>query len=189
MAGSAFYGAFAHSSASAGHTADIAHAGDMVSIWDKDYFFGESLKVLPENDAVAAAHHVPSWVKLLPLVMGGLGIGLAFLVYIVRQGSAAKIVGQFGGLHKLFYNKWFFDEIYDRLVVRNAFALGRVFWMTGDRKIIDGMGPDGISSLSRRFGGVLSRFQTGYLFHYAFIMMIGLIGLISWFIYRANTGS
>ncbi len=189
MAGVLFYGAFAHSSNSSGHTADIAHAGEMVSIWDKDYFFGESIKVLPENDSVVAAHHVPSWVKILPTGVGLFGIFLAFLVYMVREGSAAKIASQFGGLHKLFYNKWFFDEFYNWLVVRNVLALGRVFWQTGDRKIIDGMGPDGISSLSRRFGGTLSRFQTGYLFHYAFIMMIGLIGLISWFVYRANTGS
>jgi NADH-quinone oxidoreductase subunit L len=149
----------------------------------KAEFFGESLKVLEANDTVAAAHHAPGWVKLLPIVCGILGIGFAYVVYTLRVGLADKIVRTFKPLHTLFFNKWFFDEIYNAVFVRNAYRLGRVFWQVGDKAIIDGLGPDGISASSRAFGGVLSRFQTGYMFHYAFVMMIGLIGLVSWFVW------
>ncbi|MGZ9097982.1 MAG: NADH-quinone oxidoreductase subunit L [Micavibrio sp.] len=183
MAGSAFYGAFANSATMAGHTEDITHIGEMFSIWDKDYFFGDSIEVLPDNDSVVAAHHVPHWVKILPIIAGGLGIAFAFFVYMIREGLAEKIVKTFRPLHTLFYNKWFFDEIYDFLFVKPAFAIGKIFWKS-DKQIIDGYGPDGVSGASQAFAGRLSIFQTGYMFHYAFVMMIGLIGLVSWFIYR-----
>ena len=188
MAGSMFYGAFANSATATGHTADLSNMGEMVSIWDKDYFFDGSIKVLPENDTVVAAHHVPEWVKWLPVFAGAIGIALAYLVYMLREGSAAKIARVFKPLHSLFFNKWFFDEIYDRLFVKQAFRLGRVFWLGGDKAIIDGLGPDGISRSSERLGGAFSRFQSGYMYHYAFVMMIGLIGLVSWFIYRTMMG-
>lgn len=183
MAGSMFYGAFANSATSAGHTQDIKHVGDMVSIWDKDYFFGDSIKVLPENDSVVAAHHVPKWVKLLPILAGALGIGFAFVVYMFREGMADKIARAFKPLHTLFYNKWYFDELYNFLFVKPCFVIGKLFWK-GDKNVIDGLGPDGVSKLSRGIAGRLGVFQTGYMFHYAFVMMIGLIGLVSWFIYR-----
>lgn len=188
MAGSMFYGAFANSATTAGHTADLSNMGEMVSIWDKDYFFDGSIKVLPENDTVVAAHHVPEWVKWLPVFAGAIGIALAYLVYMLREGSAAKIARVFKPLHSLFFNKWFFDEIYDLLFVKQAFRLGRVFWLGGDKAIIDGLGPDGISRSSERLGAAFSRFQSGYMYHYAFVMMIGLIGLVSWFIYRTMMG-
>jgi NADH-quinone oxidoreductase subunit L len=183
MAGSMFYGAFANSATSAGHTQDIRHVGDMVSIWDKDYFFGDSLKVLPENDSVEAAHHVPKWVKILPILAGALGIGFAFVVYMFREGMAEKIARAFKPLHTLFYNKWYFDELYNVLFVKPCFVIGKLFWK-GDKNVIDGLGPDGLSKVSRGLAGRLAVFQTGYMFHYAFVMMIGLIGLVSWFIYR-----
>lgn len=156
---------------------------------DHAEFLGESLKVLPENDSVLKAHHVEEWVKLAPLVAGILGIGFAYIVYMFRAGMAAKIVRVFKPLHTLFYNKWFFDEIYTAAFVKPAYVLGRVFWKVGDKAIIDGIGPDGLSATSKSFGGLLSRFQTGYMFHYAFVMMIGLIGLVSWFIFRLSLGS
>ena len=183
MAGSMFYGAFANSATMPGHTQDIRHMGELVSIWDRDHVLGNSIKVLPQNDSVAAAHHVPQWVKLSPIVAGVIGIAFAFLVYMFREGMAAKIARAFKPLYVLFYNKWFFDEIYQALVVKPAIGLGRLFW-AGDRNVIDGLGPDGASRASRLFSGVLSRLQTGYMYHYAFIMMAGLIGLVSWFVYR-----
>jgi NADH-quinone oxidoreductase subunit L len=152
-------------------------------------FMGDSLKVLPANDTVLRAHHVEEWVKLLPIIAGALGIGFAYIVYVAREGMAQKIASTFSPLHKLFFNKWYFDEIYTCLFVKPAYGIGRFFWQTGDKAIIDGFGPDGVASTSKSFAGVLSRFQTGYLFHYAFVMMIGLVGLVSWFIYRFNAGS
>ncbi len=188
MAGSMFYGAFANSASSTGHAADLSHMGEIISIWDKDHFFDGSIKVLPDNDTVVAAHHVPLWVKWLPVFAGAAGIAFAYLVYMVREGMAARIMQAFRPLHTLFFNKWFFDEIYDRLFVRAAFRLGRVFWLGGDKAIIDGFGPDGISQTSYNLGRALGRFQSGYIYHYAFVMMIGLVGLVTWFIYRTLTG-
>lgn len=183
LAGSMFYGAFANSATDPGHAKDIKHMGEMVSIWDRDHFFGESIFVLPENDTVHKAHYVPTWVKKLPIVAGAVGIFLAFVVYMWRVGLADKIARAFAPLHRLFFNKWFFDELYHKLFVRTAFALGRVFWRA-DKGIIDGYGPDGVAARSSAVAAGLSRFQSGYMFHYAFIMMIGLIGLVTWFAFR-----
>lgn len=171
-------------------TAEESHGAAKVDeehmVFGRQQFWGESLKVLPENDTIEGGHHVPTWVKLLPVAVGAVGILLAYLVYMWREGLAGKIVRLFAPLHRLFFNKWFFDEIYDRLFVQRAFRWGRFFWKSGDGAVIDRLGPNGFSSLSRRLGGVLSRAQSGYMYQYALIMMVGLIGLISWLIYRVT---
>lgn len=164
----------AHEAAGAGH-------GD---VWNRDHFWGDSIHVLHENDTVDAAHHVATWVKLMPLFAAVGGILLAYLVYMWREGLAQKVASAFAPLYRLSFNKWYFDELYDRIFVRSAWKIGRVFSVTGDRKIIDRFGPDGIAAASLQTAGALSRIQTGYLFQYAFVMIIGLFGLVSWFIYR-----
>lgn len=188
FAGVIFHGGFTGSSHAPGHANDTHHTSNIVNIWDKEHFWGESLKVLPENDTIEAAHHVPKWVKLLPIGVAGFGIFLAYIFYMWREGTAAKFAKLFSPLHKLFFNKWFFDELYDRIFVKRAQRWGRFFWKKGDGAVIDRLGPDGLSNLSRRFGGVLSRAQSGYMYQYAFVMMVGLIGLISWLIYRVTVG-
>ncbi len=188
LAGYLFYGGFVGSPHAEGHVYDAKNTSEFVNIWDKEHFWGESLKVLPENDTVEAAHHVPKWVKLLPVGVAAFGIFLAYLFYMWREGMAAKFSGMFAPLHRLFFNKWFFDELYNGMFVQRAQRWGILFWKTGDGAIIDRLGPDGFSALSRRFGGVLSRAQSGYMYQYAFVMMIGLIGLISWLIYRVTVG-
>ncbi len=204
LAGFLFYEPFVGGSKDASHETEIVknevelehdveapvaeeHGKDHAS-FGRAQFWGESLKVLPENDTLDAAHHVPQWVKLLPIFVAALGIFLAYVVYMWKEGVAGKIARIFSPLHTLFYNKWFFDELYDRLFVQRAMRWGRFFWKKGDAALIDGWGPDGISSLSRRVGIRISLFQSGYLFHYAFVMMLGLIGLISWLIYRMTIG-
>lgn len=186
VAGALFYGGFVGSPHDAGHAGDVAHVSETVSKWDKEHFWGESLFVLPANDTVEAAHHVPFWVKKMPTLVGAIGILLAFFVYMWREGLAAKVVNAFKPVHTLLYNKWFFDELYDRVFVKNAWKWGRIFSATGDRKIIDGVGPDGVALVSRRLAGGLSRFQSGYLFQYALVMMIGLIAVITWIFYQMS---
>ena len=188
FAGYVFYGGFVGSSHAPGHINDVQNTSRYVNVWDKEHFWGESIKVLPENDTVEAAHHVPQWVKLLPIGVAAFGIFLAYLFYLWVQGLAGKFAAAFKPLHALFYNKWYFDELYDRVFVRRAKRWGEFFWKKGDGALIDRMGPDGLSSLSRRIGGLLSLFQSGYLFQYAFIMMLGLLGLVTWLIYRMTTG-
>jgi len=147
----------------------------------------DSIFVLPENDTVEAAHHVPYWVKKLPIVAGALGLVLGWVFYLKFVGLPSVFTKVFKPLHTLFYNKWYFDEIYNAVFVKPAAAFGRVFWAT-DRNVVDGLGPDGVAKTSRGFGAMLSKFQTGYVFQYAFVMIIGLIAIISWFFFKLTNG-
>lgn len=156
-------------------------------VLSKETFWNDSIQVLAANDTVEAAHNVPKWVKYLPLVVGLLGIGLAYIFYMFRPNAPAVTVTSFKELHTLFYNKWFFDEIYHKLFTRTAFLLGLFFWKYGDKKIIDGYGPDGSASLSNKIAGIMSRFQSGYVYQYAFMMMIAVIGLVSWFVFKGSS--
>ncbi len=144
-------------------------------------FWGKSIFVLEENNSVEKAHHVAAWVKYLPLGIGALGILLGYVAYLFVPGIPAKTVSLFRPIHTLFYRKWFFDEIYNFVFVKGSLALGNFFWKRGDQDTIDQFGPNGIASVSRKFGGLLSRFQSGYVFQYAFVMIIGVFILVTWF--------
>jgi NADH-quinone oxidoreductase subunit L len=145
-------------------------------------FWGDSLLVLAGHDTIEAAHHVPAWVKLLPLVMAVSGIALAWAMYIAKPDLPGLVVSTFRPIHTFIFNKWYFDELYDWAFVRPARAIGRTAWKIGDGAVIDGMGPDGIAattlSLARRAG----RLQSGYVYHYAFAMLIGVVILITWYL-------
>ena len=147
-------------------------------------FWASSLFVLSANDTVEAAHHVPMWVKKAPLVAGVSGIVIATLIYGFGGGFARFISRVFKPLHALFFNKYYIDELYHNLFQRPAIWLGKVFFKGGDQAIINGLAPDGIAKVSRVGSGLLSRIQTGFVYHYAFVMMIGLIGLVSWIFYK-----
>jgi NADH-quinone oxidoreductase subunit L len=164
------------------------HAKVAAESIDRHAFWGQSIQVLPENDTIEAAHNVPGWVKLMPLVVALLGIGLGFLAYMFKTGIPATMVRMFAPLHTLFFNKWFFDELYEKLFVKNAIMLGKLFWFVGDQSTIDRIGPDGSAKATKNIAALLSKFQTGYVYQYAFVMMIAVIGLISWFVFRAGHG-
>lgn len=155
-------------------------------MWHKTSFWGDSLFVLPANDTVEAAHGVPQWVKLLPVILGAMGIALGYLAYMFKTGIPAWTVNAFRPLHTLFFRKWFFDELYDRVFVKTAGILGNAFWKGGDQAVIDDLGPNGLARASQNMSGWLSRFQTGFIFQYAFVMMIGLIGLVTWIAFRTG---
>lgn len=150
---------------------------------DKAAFFGKSISVLPEHDTVAAAHNVEDWVKRLPIFAAVVGIFLAWFAYIRIPNLPSMLAWTFRPFYTLFFHKWFFDEIYERLFVRSAFSTGKNLWEVGDQKIIDGVGANGIASTSRRIGSVLSKVQTGFVYQYAFFMIFGLIALVSWIAY------
>ncbi len=156
------------------------------TIWAKEAFWQESLFVKPENDTVEAGHHVPKWVKKLPLVMGLLGIFGAWLAYIKFPGLPEKTKNTFAWLHILSFNKYFFDEIYDKVFTQNAWRLGRIFWVFGDQKTIDRFGPDGTARISQKLAGYLSRVQTGFIYHYAFLMILAVIAILSWFFFKGG---
>jgi len=149
----------------------------------REAFWGEALLVLPEHDSVEAAHHVPAWVKLLPLLLAVAGIGLAYVMYMLRPDLPGMLARTLRPLYLFIYNKWYFDEIYNAVFVRSAWALGRGFWRSGDVAIIDGFGPDGISATARDLARRVSRLQTGYVYHYAFAMLIGVVAFVTWYIF------
>jgi NADH-quinone oxidoreductase subunit L len=156
-------------------------------VWDmvdgtKD-FWGRALMVLPENNTLKAAHHVPFWVPTLPLVVVVFGIALAWLFYMRFPAIPGKIAAQAGGGYRFLLNKWYFDELYEFLYIAPSRRLGNHFWKWGDVKLIDGFGPNGVAALSRLLAARASTLQTGYLYHYAFVMLIGLLVLMSWFVY------
>ena len=170
------------------HGEEGAHASknhETVNVWSRPYFWHESLFVLPQNDTIEAAHSVPFWVKKMPLGAGVLGIFLAYILYMLRPGIPSLVVRIFRPLHTLFFNKWFFDPLYHVVFVKNALALGRVFWKS-DKELVDRVGADGLAGFSSRFAGGLSRFQSGYVYQYALVMIITLIAILSWFVFKAD---
>jgi NADH-quinone oxidoreductase subunit L len=142
-------------------------------------FWGDAILVLDSHPALEAAHHVPSWVKFLPLVVGLGGILLAFVFYMWAPGMPALIVDKIRPFYTFIHNKWYFDELYNFLFVKPAFYLGRNLWKTVDGAIIDGIGPDGISAVTLNLAKRIAQLQTGYLYHYAFAMIGGIIILIT----------
>ena len=146
-------------------------------------FWGNSIVILPDakgETIIDHAHHVHFLVKASPVVITLLGIWLAYRFYVQKPHLPGETAHAFEGLHKLFYNKWFFDEAYDFLFVRPAHWLARTFWKRGDVGIIDRFGPDGISAMAKRAAEAASRLQTGYVYHYAFAMLIGVVALVAW---------
>lgn len=147
-------------------------------------FWRSALLVLAENDSVEHAHHVAMWVKLLPLVAALSGILLSYVFYLWVPGLPAKIVAAAGGLYRLLFNKYYFDELYDLLFVRPASVLGRFFWQSGDERFIDRFGPNGIAFVAQKVAVRAAALQSGYLYHYAFAMVTGVAALITWYWFK-----
>jgi len=133
----------------------------------------------PENHVIHDSHYVPQWVLWAPLVVSGLGTLIAVYVYVLKEGLGRRMAERGGPLHTFFYNKWFFDEIYDAVFVKGTKALGDLFWKVGDVRIIDGLGPNGAAWASVKSAVRLSRIQSGYVYHYAFVMLLGVAGLLA----------
>ncbi|WP_342071377.1 NADH-quinone oxidoreductase subunit L [Yoonia algicola] len=134
----------------------------------------------PDNHVLNDAHEVPVWVKLAPFVAMLAGLGLAYQMYIRRPDWPAKLAEQQAPLYQFLLNKWYFDEIYDFLIVRPTFALGRLLWKQGDTKTIDG----GINGVAMGIVPFLTRLagraQSGYIFSYVFAMVLGIAVLLTW---------
>ena len=125
---------------------------------------------------------MPSWVPWAPFVAMVVGFLLALNSYIINTHIPAAFTKTFKGLYTFLYRKWYFDELYNLVFVRPALWLGRVFWKEGDGKIIDGLGPDGVSAAIATIAVKSRRIQTGYVFTYAFAMLIGVAAAVSWFL-------
>jgi NADH-quinone oxidoreductase subunit L len=143
-------------------------------------FWKASLFTLPENHILHEIHELPLWVELAPFVAMVIGFGVAWKFYIRTPELPASVAANHRLLYAFLLNKWYFDELYDVLFVRPAKSLGRFLWKTGDGTIIDGLGPDGVSARVLDVTNRVVKLQTGYLYHYAFAMLIGVAALVTW---------
>jgi NADH-quinone oxidoreductase subunit L len=156
---------------------------DIFSGHGVEHFFGEALKFSPENKVLEEMHHVPAVVAFLPTVMMALGFLVAWHFYIRQPQIPHRLAQQHDMLYRFLLNKWYFDEVYDLIFVRPALWLGRLLWKGGDGWLIDGFGPDGVSARVLDVTRNVVRLQTGYLYHYAFAMLIGAAAFITWFMF------
>src|SRR5919108_1818272 len=148
-----------------------------MAIWDG------SILVLPQNHVLEAAHHIPALAQLLPLILALLGIAIAYVMYILRPAWPAQVVARVQPLYVFLVHKWYFDELYDFLFVRPAKWLGYRLWQRGDLGVIDGYGPNGFAAVSVDIARRAIRLQTGYLYHYAFAMLIGVALFVTWYMF------
>jgi NADH-quinone oxidoreductase subunit L len=144
-------------------------------------FFRESLTFAKGNTVLEDMHHVSLEIGLLPTVMMALGFLVAWHFYIRRPDIPVELARQHEVLYKFLLNKWYFDEIYDAIIVEPTKKLGRLLWKGGDGWLIDGFGPDGVSARVLDVTRNVIRLQSGYLYHYAFAMLIGAALFITWF--------
>jgi NADH-quinone oxidoreductase subunit L len=146
-------------------------------------FFRESLKYAPGNTVIEDMEHLPLEIALAPTAMMIIGFLVAYQFYIRRPDIPKALARDQKLLYEFLLNKWYFDEIYDFLIVRPLLRLGRLLWKGGDGFVIDGFGPDGVSARVLDVTRNVVRLQSGYLYHYAFAMLIGVAAFITWFMF------
>jgi NADH-quinone oxidoreductase subunit L len=149
-------------------------------------FFRESLAFAKSNTVLEDMHHVPLQIGILPTVMMALGFVIAWQFYIRRPDIPVELARQHDWLYRFLLNKWYFDELYDLIFVRPTKWIGRELWKKGDGWLIDGFGPDGVSARVLDVTRNVVRLQTGYLYHYAFAMLIGAAAFITWFMFAVR---
>jgi len=160
----------------------FTHAHDVAEFFRTSLFSASGNKILEEM------HHIPMWAVYIPTAMMALGFVVAWWFYIANPSLPKGLADANPILYKFLLNKWYFDELYDFIFVRPAKWLGRFFWKKGDGWLIDGFGPDGVSARVLDVTRRTVLLQTGYLYHYAFVMLIGVAALITWFLVKGATG-
>ena len=157
---------------------DYFMSHDYLFLWQTAIYLSES------NHVIELIHYVPKWVKYSPLVMMVLGLITAIIFYLIYPNIPKFLSNKFNPLYKFLLNKWYFDELYELIFVRNISRFGNFLSNFGDKRVIDGLGPDGISLRIIDIAKQVSRIQTGYIYHYAFAMLIGLMLFITYFFVR-----
>ena len=158
--------------------ADYFMSHDYQFLWQSSIYLSEN------NHVIESIHYVPKWVKYSPLVMMILGLITASIFYLIYPNIPKFLSTQFNFLYRFLLNKWYFDEIYELIFVKNISKFGNFLSNFGDKRVIDGLGPDGISIRVMDIAKQISRIQTGYIYHYAFAMLIGLMIFITYFFVR-----
>ena len=149
----------------------IGHGGE-------NYFWGESIKFLKP----LSSEHPPLWFILITPILVLLSIPIAYYLFVKNKDIPKKIAEANRPLYNFLVNKWYFDELYNFLFIRSSKKIGLFFWKVVDIKIIDKFGPDGISFLIKNLSIKASKFQTGFIYQYAFMILIGFSALLTFFI-------
>ena len=145
-------------------------------------FWKEALYTSDKNHILESIEHVPFLVEMIPTLMMLLGFGVALYMYELAPGSAQRLAERNRPLYLFLLNKWYFDELYNLIFVRPAFWIGRLLWKGGDGRIIDGFGPDGVAQAVLGATSRVVKVQTGFVYHYAFAMMLGVAAFITWYL-------
>jgi NADH-quinone oxidoreductase subunit L len=145
---------------------------------DWQTYWGLSIFNAPHNHIIHDMEDVPAWARLLPLLMGIGGIAVAYWWYMFQPAIPGRVAARFPAVYQFLLNKWYFDELYDRIFVQPAFRLSHFLWQTADAGIIDGM-PNGVASLAADGSKQVVKLQTGSLALYAFVMLIGVVALVT----------
>ncbi len=168
----------------AGSLVSGAYAYHMLGFVDPDSnFWGVGDITIKSKAILENVHHVPAWVPILPTIMGIVGIFAAFVIYLKLPSFAEGVKSKFNSLYKFLLNKWYFDELYEVIFVRTSLKLSHFLWQKGDVKVIDGLGVNGSAILSLLAAKNVSKSQTGFLYHYAFTMLLGFVALLTWLLF------
>ena len=155
-------------------------AEEGVAFWRGSIAFREHL--------MHAMHEVPAWVVWAPSAAFALGLLGAWVAYIRSPTLPGKVAGAIPALYRFLTHKWYFDELYDAIFVRPAFAIGRFLWVRGDQQVIDRFGPDGAAAAVAGGSRLAARFQSGYVYSYALVMLIGLAAAVAFLIPAGTVG-
>nr|WP_314259870.1 NADH-quinone oxidoreductase subunit L [uncultured Devosia sp.] len=160
LAGALFYGMFFH---------DVEHI---------EHFFAGAIYI--DHEIIEAAHHVPTWVKWSATISMIIGFVTAWYMYIRRPEMPGRLAAQNPGLYQFLLNKWYFDELYNTIFVKPALWIGRAFWKGFDDWLIDEKLTEGLGRRVQNVTSWVTKLQSGYLYHYAFAMLIGIAALLTW---------
>ncbi|HHI82613.1 MAG TPA: NADH-quinone oxidoreductase subunit L, partial [Rhizobiales bacterium] len=172
----------------------VLAAGALLAGWVfKDYFIGGNEGLFwgtaiyrgPENEILHLMHETPQWAALSPSIAMVAGFVIAWLMYIKWTDLPRRMADSNYILYRFLLNKWYFDELYDLVLVRPVLWLGRFLWKKGDGWLIDGFGPNGVAARVMDITSRVVRLQTGYLYHYAFAMLIGVAGIVTYLMFAS----
>jgi NADH-quinone oxidoreductase subunit L len=138
-------------------------------------FWGTAIFTGADNHVLHERHEIPMWVGLSPAIAWISGLLFAIFFYLLNPSIPRRMGANGGPLLSFLQHKWYFDELYHLVFVRGAALLGDLFWKVGDKKIIDGLGPDGVTGVTKASAGGLSKLHTGYLFHYALVILLSAV--------------
>jgi NADH-quinone oxidoreductase subunit L len=153
---------------------------------EESLFWSTAIYRAPENEIIHHLHETPFSIRIAPFFMLVAGFAIAYLFYILRPGLPKRFAEANAPIYKFLLNKWYFDELYELIFVRPGLRLAHFLWQKGDGWLIDGFGPDGISARVLDVTRNVVRLQSGYLYHYAFAMLIGVAALVTWYMFAGG---